>query len=105
MLLTSLVAAALCAAPVGRLELPMPPPPKGMRLVATAAEPPKDKGPEVPLPPPPPGMQLLPAPADGDDDDNLGESEVDEMRALEEATLEPASSSDAALREAVQRLG
>lgn len=62
---------------------------------------------DVPLPPPPPGMQLLeplPAAADAEEQPE-GPSEVDEVRALEEATLEPASKSDAALREQVQRLG
>ncbi len=65
---------------------------------------------EVPLPPPPPGMQLLepqpaaPADAEGDDAD-VGPSELDELRALEEVTLEPAAKSDAELREQVQRLG
>src|SRR5207248_3272489 len=54
--------------------------------------------------------QLLPSPNEGaaaksDDDDAVGPSEVDQMRALEEASMEPTSSSDAALREAVQRLG
>src|SRR5581483_1996576 len=40
-----------------------------------------------------------------DTEDEATPSELDEMRALEDATLEPAAKSDAALREAVQQLG
>ncbi|MBL8951118.1 MAG: LysM peptidoglycan-binding domain-containing protein [Myxococcaceae bacterium] len=75
-----------------------------MLAVAAAA-------PDVPMPPPPPGMERvepLPpvTPAEGDEAEAPeGPSEVDEMRALEETTLEPAAKSDAALREQLQRLG
>lgn len=80
-----------------------------LAAVALGAEPALSA--EVPLPPPPPGMQLLaptPAPvspAADEEEAPEGPSEVDEVRALEEATLEPAAKSDAALREQVQRLG
>jgi membrane-bound lytic murein transglycosylase D len=81
-----------------------------LAAAALGAEP--SRAGDVPLPPPPPGMQLLEpspvsaAPATADDDDGADvPSEVDELKALEEATLEPAAKSDAALREQVQRLG
>src|SRR5882724_11420828 len=62
---------------------------------------------DVPLPPPPAGMQLVdPQPAADDEETPDAPSEVDELKALEDASLEPgASRSDAALREQVQRLG
>lgn len=51
-------------------------------------------------------MQLLePLPTTDDDEAPSAPSEVDELRALEEATLEPAAQSDAELRVRVQRLG
>jgi membrane-bound lytic murein transglycosylase D len=73
---------------------------------------------EVPLPPAPPGMKLITRAEDQqktaptvdpkkteETEEESGPSELDEMRALEDATLEPAAKSDATLREALQQLG
>ncbi len=76
-----------------------------LAVTALGAEPAASAA-DVPLPPPPPGMEpIAPLPADESDDEAPGPSEVDELRALEETTLEPAAKSDAALREQLQRLG
>src|SRR5439155_1765741 len=74
------------AAPVKRVDVPLPPPPAGMKLISRLIDeqpPPKEDAPA--------------------DDEAQGPSELDEMRAAEEATLEPQSASDAALRPTAAR--
>lgn len=87
-------------------DVPMPPPPPGMRLVAHVAElSDVDAGVvEVPVDPPPPAP---PATAPRADDEDDPESELDAMKALEEETFEtaPQSGGDSAVRAAVQQLG
>src|SRR5664279_1888281 len=94
MLLTLLSFATLGAATAERVDVPMPPPPAGMRLITRAPE-------ETPLLNAPKVDEKKP----DDAEEETGPSELDEMRALEDVTLEPATKSDAALREAVQSLG
>ncbi|MEW5738448.1 MAG: LysM peptidoglycan-binding domain-containing protein [Myxococcota bacterium] len=78
---------------LGALDLPMPPPPPGMTLVAQASA--TDAG------------LTLAGAADSEDAPPPGpdEEELDEMRAVEEAALDPQTRSDAALRTEVERLG
>lgn len=83
-------------------EVPMPPPPPGMRLVAQLTEL-ADAG----VSPPAVGAEPLPAPTGtpSDDDDEASE-ELDAMKVLEEQSIEaPANASDDALRATVQHLG
>ncbi|MBI3181014.1 MAG: LysM peptidoglycan-binding domain-containing protein [Myxococcales bacterium] len=89
----------------------MPPPPPGTRLLR-----------EVPLPPAPPGMKELPrdyraelqadpAGSEAPDDPELSEeieaesAELEGLRALEEAALDPAAQQGAELLLAIRRLG
>lgn len=75
---------------LGATELPMPPPPMGMTLLAQSSL--ADGG--------------VPLAAVGDVAQGPQElGELDEMRALEEATLDPRSRSDAAFRVSVSQLG
>lgn len=79
---------------LGALDLPMPPPPPGMTLVAQAQA--ADAGLEALAPPPRASEAVVPEPED---------AELDEMRAMEEAAIDPQSRSDAELRAALERLG
>jgi len=96
---------------LGALDLPMPPPPPGMRLLAQApvmdggialdggarASAPTDDDDE----PTAASITLPPAPSpDGDES-----GELDDMRAVEEAAIDPQAGSDAALRAELDRLG
>lgn len=94
---------------LGALDLPMPPPPPGMTLLAQAE--PADGG-----SPSPPQAALAPdaGPAIGStapDDEADGplpeadDAELDEMRAVEEAAIDPKAQSDAELRAALEHLG
>lgn len=61
---------------------------------------------DVPLPPPPPGMAQVatPPPAEAEDD-GKGDHELDEVRALEEAAVDPDAQGEVALRAAILQLG
>ncbi len=98
----------LAASPSGRRALPMPPPPAGMHR--------KD----VPMPPPPPGMRVLPAKErdptaiaapDAPDDPEVAKeveaqsAELEELKALEEAALDPGAKPNADLLQSMRRLG
>lgn len=74
---------------LGALDLPMPPPPPGMRLVAQADAPDA-------------GLEAAAAPEPESDSDD---AELDEMRAMEAAAVDPKAQSDAELRAALERLG
>ncbi len=95
MLLTLLSLTTLAAAAAERVDVPMPPPPAGMTLITRAP----DEAPATKA------KAEDASTSDAAQEEELGPSELDEMRALEDATLEPATKSDAALREAVQSLG
>lgn len=110
-----LVAAAGASAPA---EVPLPPPPQGMRLVAqspdgaAAASPSATAATEVPaakLVPTAAAPAAVPAPvpAAGDADAELDEdaAELEQMRALEDVELDPKARSDAKVRELLHRLG
>ncbi len=90
-----------------RFELPMPPPPKGLKLRR-----------EIPMPPPPPGMRELPRvytvqyvdaelPDDPEDSEDVEKqsAELEELRALEEAALDPEARPSAELLQAMRHLG
>src|SRR5690348_8351954 len=73
-----------------RIDVPLPPPPKGMRRVDVPMPPPPRgmRAIDVPLPPPPRGMTLLSQAsvtrlAQDDDENGPGDNELEEMRALE----------------------
>lgn len=86
-------------------DVPMPPPPPGMRLVAHVAEVTDlDAGVAVaPTEPPPPPAPAKPRAEDEDDP----EAELDAMKALEEETFDttPQGGGDTVLRGTVQQLG
>lgn len=97
---------------MARIDVPLPPPPKGMRRVDVPLPPPPKgmRAIDVPLPPPPKGMVLLSQAtttrlAQDDDENGPGDNELEEMRALEEAALDPGSQPEAALRSTVVQLG
>lgn len=119
--------AQLAAAASQVPDLPMPPPPPGMKLLATTEQ----KATDLQMPPPPPGMKLLQkdekpkltAQAESADDDDEtvvppkapateeGEeaesesAELEEMRALEEVTLDPDAQNSAEVLQTLRRLG
>jgi membrane-bound lytic murein transglycosylase D len=93
-----------------RIDLPMPPPPKGLRKIEPVPMPPPPRGLraiDVPLPPPPKGMVLLSQASTTRlaQDEDPADTELEEMRALEEAALDPLSQPEAALRSTVAQLG
>lgn len=112
------VSLLLAAGPRGAaLELPMPPPPPGMVLLAQAEIP--DAG-ELPVVAEVPdageavdaGIPALAAPSntqrakeEDDDDDELPDLDLEAMRAMEEATLDPAAHSGASIRATLSQLG
>lgn len=83
----------------GALDVPMPPPPPGMTVVAQAPSlDAADAGLELPVP----ARAATAAPEPGDD----SEEELEEMRALEAATIEPAAQTGGAnLRATLGALG
>ncbi len=83
---------------LGALDLPMPPPPPGMVVVAQLPPAAVDGGQPAAVEP----RASAPAPAPTPDDDD---AELDELRALEEASIDPSARSDAALRLNLSRLG
>ncbi|MFL5319396.1 MAG: LysM peptidoglycan-binding domain-containing protein [Myxococcaceae bacterium] len=108
--------------------LQMPPPPPGMKVVAKDSA---DAGSALQMPPAPPGMKLLaddekaklevPAKDSDDDvampvvtdtgDENNGEEsekesmELEELRALEDVTLDPGAKNSAEVLQSLRRLG
>ena len=105
-LATLTLVAPLAAVPVSD-PLPMPPPPPGMTLRA----PEEVLDDELPMPPPPPGMKEL---TEEELRALLGEqygeieseaAELEALRALEEATLDPAAHADLILRRSLQHFG
>jgi membrane-bound lytic murein transglycosylase D len=79
-------------------EVPMPPPPPGMRLLAQLTELPDAGAAPLPVAVEPP---TRPAP----DDEEGDAEELEALKALEEETIDPAGSSDEALRGTVNQLG
>lgn len=91
------------------IDVPLPPPPKGMRRIDVPLPPPPKgmRAIDVPLPPPPRGMVLLSQASITRlaQEEEPADTELEEMRALEESALDPESQPEAALRSTVAQLG
>lgn len=100
-----LLSAVLLA--LGALDLPMPPPPPGMTLLAQAEA--VDGGAPAEAALAPDAGAPTPVVANDDDDDgpmpDVDDSELDEMRAMEAAAIDPKAQSDAELRATLEQLG
>ncbi|MFO0594382.1 MAG: LysM peptidoglycan-binding domain-containing protein [Myxococcaceae bacterium] len=107
---------------LGNADVPMPPPPPGMVLLAQATVTAEDAG-AAPLESPDAGTAVDagsaldagsvlalnagngPRPRDDDDDDEPEDLDLEAMRALEEATLDPAARPGASIRSTLAQLG
>lgn len=110
----SVVSLLLAGSPT-EVELPMPPPPPGMVLLAQAEVPDagvvdepllaSDAGVDAGVVAEPPAAASATRPSEEEDDDELPDLDLEAMRALEEATLDPAAHSGASIRATLSQLG